>query len=240
MTRLRHLWGAHAAGVHRSAARRTGGSRRAAAISTRAACAPQTAVFFALCVAAISAFAGETRISFLPPPLEGTISLGIYNRDGKLVRVLHREAELAEFEVAADALRTTWDGKNDAGEPLPPGKYSARGFAVGDLRVEQVAPGSAGANKLSVKLTANPLSGGKRETVELAGGYDEDGTFLETLDGLPLFTVDEALGIFTVSLAQRGEKSIELCENDGDTTDCFAVNGVDQMMAFDAGDFELK
>lgn len=77
-------------------------------------------------------------ISFLPPPLEGSISLGIYDTKGKLVRVLHREADFDEFEVGSDALKTTWDGKNDAGESLPPGKYHARGYAVGDLKVEGV------------------------------------------------------------------------------------------------------
>src|SRR5712692_764948 len=61
----------------------------------------------------------SVRISFLPPPLEGTISLGIYDSSGQLVRVLHQEAELDEFTVGADALVTQWDGKNDDGEDLP-------------------------------------------------------------------------------------------------------------------------
>lgn len=182
----------------------------------------------------------DVRISFLPPPLDGTISLGIYDRDGKLVRVLHREAELSDFEVAPDALRTTWDGRNDAGQPLPPGRYSARGFVVGDLHVEQIASANAATNKASVKLIANPLSGGKRQTQDLVAAFDEDGSFLQTPEGLPLFTVDEEPYLVSVSLAQRGEKALEVCENDGDTTDCFVVTGADQMMAFDAGDFELK
>ena len=182
----------------------------------------------------------QVKISFLPPPLEGTISLGIYDRDGKLVRVLHREAELADFEVAPDALRTAWDGKDDGGAQMPPGKYSAHGFAIGELHVEQITGTASATNKASVKLVANPLTGTKRQTVEIIAGFDEDGSFLQTTDGLPLFTVDEAQDIARVSLAQRGDKSLELCQNDGDTTDCFAITGVDQMMAFDAGDFELK
>ena len=56
------------------------------------------------------------RISFVPPPLEGTISLGIYDNTGKLVRVLHQEAKLNEFAIGADALVTQWDGKNDEDE----------------------------------------------------------------------------------------------------------------------------
>ena len=82
--------------------------------------------------------ARSVRISFLPPPLDGTISLGIYDAKGKLVRVLHREADINEFKIGADALWTTWDGKDDAGENVPAGKYSAHGFVVGDLKIEGV------------------------------------------------------------------------------------------------------
>ena len=80
----------------------------------------------------------SVRITFLPPPLDGTISLGIYDAKGKLVRVLHREADINEFNIGTDALSTTWDGKDDAGENVPAGKYSAHGFVVGDLKIEGV------------------------------------------------------------------------------------------------------
>src|SRR5947207_1244970 len=63
------------------------------------------------------------RISFVPPPLDGTISLGVYDAKGNLVRVLFREADINEFTIGNDALTTSWDGKNDSGENVPPGKY---------------------------------------------------------------------------------------------------------------------
>src|SRR2546423_6244772 len=78
------------------------------------------------------------RISFVPPPQDGTISLGVYDAKGKLVRVLFREADINEFNIGSDSLSTTWDGKDDAGENAPPGKYSAHGFVVGDLKIEGV------------------------------------------------------------------------------------------------------
>src|SRR2546423_13508845 len=78
------------------------------------------------------------RVSFVPPPLDGTISLGVYDAKGKLVRVLFREADINEFNIGSDSLSTTWDGKDDAGENVPPGKYSAHGFIVGDLKIEGV------------------------------------------------------------------------------------------------------
>src|SRR6266404_8714275 len=80
----------------------------------------------------------SVRISFLPPPLDGTISLGIYDAKGKLVRTLYREADINEFNIGTDALSTTWNGKDDAGENVPAGKYSAHGFVVGDLGIEGV------------------------------------------------------------------------------------------------------
>jgi hypothetical protein len=84
------------------------------------------------------AVARNIRVSFVPPPLDGTISLGIYDAKGKLVRTLFREADINEFTIGNDALSTTWDGKDDAGQDLPPGKYTGHGFIVGDLKIEGV------------------------------------------------------------------------------------------------------
>ena len=82
--------------------------------------------------------ARSVRVTFLPPPLDGTISLGIYDAKGKLVRVLKREADINEFNVGNDALWTTWDGKDDAGNNAPAGRYNAHGLVVGDLKIEGV------------------------------------------------------------------------------------------------------
>ncbi len=78
------------------------------------------------------------RLHFVPPPMEGTISLGIYDAGGKLVRVLDREDGIEDFTAGHDALETTWDGNDDHGQSLPAGKYHARGFLVGDLKIEGV------------------------------------------------------------------------------------------------------
>src|SRR5262245_30797293 len=57
--------------------------------------------------------ARNVRISFVPPPMEGTISLGIYDQSGRLMRVLHQNAQLDDFVIGADALVTQWDRKDD-------------------------------------------------------------------------------------------------------------------------------
>ena len=68
----------------------------------------------------------------------GTISLGIYDQSGKLVRVLHQNAQLNDFTIGADALVTRWDGRDDNARDLPGGKYHARGYLIGQIKVEDL------------------------------------------------------------------------------------------------------
>ena len=77
-------------------------------------------------------------ITFLPPPIENaTYSLGIYDaKTGKLVRRLCEAAGQDTFKIGLNGLNTSWDGKDDDGKPLAPGRYAARGYAVGALKVE--------------------------------------------------------------------------------------------------------
>jgi hypothetical protein len=354
------------------------------------------------------------RISFVPPPLDGTISLGVYDAKGKLVRVLFREADINEFNIGSDSLSTTWDGKDDAGENVPPGKYSAHGFVVGDLKIEGVgfffndwitsadgprfshirsltmrdtnlllsvdlvppdqghvlydvadktlslkdtdsetngdasasaagrdgtrwviegaevkqlsangeflrrlpvspnepqpkaiaaslkedriylleenekvqrlralslvATKSEGAeqavsewkvdfeksivahknfsvvngkpvttpaeenlpDKVKVKLQANPLLNDDRVTVEMMIGLDDDGSFIKAVDGLPLCTISETQNLSRGLLVARGANGLEVFQDDGAVVEQFRVSGVDEMMSFDCGGFELK
>jgi hypothetical protein len=185
------------------------------------------------------------RISFVPPPLEGSISLGVYDKAGKLVRILHAEANLTEFIIGADALVTQWDGKNDNAEDLPTGKYRARGYVVGPLKVQdlgQVAgsPPQNSAASVKVKLMPNPLEGDKRSMIDVAAGFDSDGSYLETADGLPLFTVSESPNLTRVLVVKNGDKSVDIWQDDGSGFHRFRIPNLDKMMAFDCGGFELR
>jgi hypothetical protein len=190
--------------------------------------------------------ARAVRISFVPPPSEGTISLGIYDRNGKLVRVLHQEANLDEFAIGADALVTQWDGKNEDGEDLPAGKYRARGYLVGALKVGDLGPiaespsQNSSSASVKVKLMPNPLANNKRSTIDVAAGFDTDGSYLKTTDGLPLFTVSESSNLSRVSVAKAGDKSVEIWQDDDAGFHRFRVSNVDKMSAFDCGEIELK
>ena len=190
--------------------------------------------------------ARSVRISFVPPPLEGRISLGIYDAKGKLVRVLNRQSDLNDFKIGADALVTQWDGKNDSGEDLPAGKYHARGYLVGPLKVEDVSQTAASPvennsiTSVKVKLAPNPLANDHRAIVDLAAGFDSGGSYLKTNDDLPLFSVNESPNLIQVSIMKNGDKSVDIRQTDGTGSRQFRVSNVDQMMAFDCGEFELK
>jgi hypothetical protein len=190
--------------------------------------------------------ARSVLISFVPPPLEGTISLGIYDKNGKLMRVLHQESELNEFTIGADALVTQWDGKNESGEDLPPGKYRARGYLVGHLKVEDLGPPATPASEnnatasVKVKLMPNPLDNEKQSIVDLGVGFDNDGSYLKTTDDLPLLTVSETPNLVRVLIAKNSDRSVTIWQDDGAAIHRFRVSNVDKMMAFDCGEFELK
>jgi len=188
----------------------------------------------------------SVRISFLPPPLEGTISLGIFDASGKLVRVLVQEGDVDEFEVGADALVIKWDGKNDKDEDLPAGKYHARGYLVGHMKIEDLGAAENppadlnGADHVAVKLVPNSLSKAAPLTVDLAVGVEDETIFLKTTDGLPLLTVIEAPQVARVGVTKNGEKAVDVWADGGSATEQLRVSNIDKMMAFDCGEIELK
>jgi hypothetical protein len=188
--------------------------------------------------------ARSVRLSFLPPPMEGTISLGIYNEAEQLVRVLHQEAEFDEFAIGADALVTKWDGKDDDGFELPPGKYSAHGFLVAPIKVEEIvttnSPPTEMANNVRLKLIANPLENNDRPVIDIAVGFDDENAFLRSGEGLPLATIAQTGDIKRAWVTQRSDKSLDAFLDNGISLRQFHVSGAGKMMAFDCGEFELK
>jgi hypothetical protein len=185
------------------------------------------------------------RISFVPPPMEGTISLGIYDQAGKIVRVLHQNAQLNDFEIGADALVTRWDGKDDKNQDLPSGRYHARGYLVGPLKREDLGESSPPPTQIEgtvvkVLLVRNPLRKDKRPVVELGIGFNSKESYLKTSDGLPLFKVSETPNVTRAGIAANSKNAVDIWHDDGTSVHQFRISNVDQMMAFDCGEFELK
>ena len=176
--------------------------------------------------------------------MDGTISLGIYDQANKLVRVLHQNAQLNDFTIGPDALVTRWDGKNDGNQDSPSGRYHARGYLVGPLKREDLGetspPPEIEANAVKVRLVRNPLRKDKRPVVELGIGFNSEGSYLKTSDGLPLFKVNETSNVTRAGIAAKSENAVHIWQDDGTNVHQFRVSNVDQMMAFDCGEFELK
>jgi hypothetical protein len=189
--------------------------------------------------------ARSVRISFIPPPMDGTISLGIYDQAGKLVRVLHQNAQLNDFTIGPDSLVTRWDGKDDEHQDSPSGRYHARGYLVGPLKREdlgETSPPSTHieANVTKIRLVRNPLRKDKKPVVELGIGFNSEGSYLKTSEGLPLFKVSETSNVTRAGIAAKSENAVDIWQDDGTSVYQFRISNVDQMMAFDCGEFELK
>jgi hypothetical protein len=79
------------------------------------------------------------QLMFVPPPVEGALSLGIYDSRGKLVRVLKKSASIDSFKSGLNGLFVEWDRNDSQGKPTPPGRYYARGVLIGDVKIEGIA-----------------------------------------------------------------------------------------------------
>src|SRR5215471_6825827 len=81
----------------------------------------------------------KDRLMFVPPPVQGVISLGVYDDKGKLVCVLKKGATIDSFKSGLNGLFIDWDKNDLQGNPVPSGKYFARGVLVGDVKIAGVA-----------------------------------------------------------------------------------------------------
>jgi hypothetical protein len=161
------------------------------------------------------------------------------------VRILHQNAQLNDFTIGPDSLVTRWDGKDEGHQDLPTGRYHARGYLVGPLKREDLGETSPlspeiEANVAKIRLVRNPLRKDKRPVVELGIGFNSEGSYLKTSDGLPLLKVSETPNVTGAGIAAKSENAVDIWQDDGTSVHQFRISNVDQMMAFDCGEFELK
>jgi hypothetical protein len=74
----------------------------------------------------------------------------------------------------------------------------------------------------------------------LAIGFDADGSFLQTADGLPLRTISDTPHLMRAVLGRPNDNTIDVFQDDGAVVEQFRVSNLAEMIAFDCGDFELK
>nr|MBA2623082.1 hypothetical protein [Chthoniobacterales bacterium] len=141
---------------------------------------------------------------------------------------------------------TLIETKNEAGKPVSDWKvgFEKKILAHKDFGIEGAKPvitgGKTPPEKVAIKLGPNLLVNDAKASVEVSVGHDESGSFLKTADGLPLQTISETPNLIRVILSPHGEKSIDVFQDDDAVVEQFRISGLDQMMAFDCGAFDLN
>jgi hypothetical protein len=78
------------------------------------------------------------QLMFIPPPVQGVISLGVYDEKGKLVKVLKKAADISSFKASLNGLYVDWNWTDAEGKPVPGDRYFARGVLIGDIGVKGI------------------------------------------------------------------------------------------------------
>ena len=102
------------------------------------------------------------------------------------------------------------------------------------------APSPSSPQKIMQQLRPDPLQNDKPGKAELAVGVDADGSFLKTADGLPLRTISDTPNLTRTLLARPNKNTLDVFQDDGAVVEQYRVSNLEQMIAFDCGDFELK
>jgi hypothetical protein len=97
-------------------------------------CAFALALVFA--VSLLHAAPPDTQEIAFAVPGQGLITLGVFNKAGKLVRILHAMDGEEAFRIGLNGYITQWDGRDDAGQKVPAGRYFLRGYLISDVAVE--------------------------------------------------------------------------------------------------------
>ena len=95
-------------------------------------------------------------------------------------------------------------------------------------------------DKIPLKLQPNPLENDKPGALDIAIGIDAKGSFIKTLDGLPLCRVSETPNLKWAAMALEADgKTVTIFQSDGSVIEQFKVTKLSNMAGFDAGDFDF-
>ncbi len=93
--------------------------------------------------------------------------------------------------------------------------------------------------KILIKLQPNPLVQDASTAAEVTVVREAGGSFLYAADGLPLCRLTDTPGLKWVSVVRDG-KNLTLLQSDGAVVEEYRLGKLNNLMAFDAGDYEWQ
>ncbi len=78
----------------------------------------------------------QISVELAAPPLDGTVSIGVFDASNKCIRVLSKSADSESIPSALNGFLVVWDGLTSDGTVAPKGDYEIRGVTVGDVTVQ--------------------------------------------------------------------------------------------------------
>lgn len=192
------------------------------------------------------------------PGMEGPVTMAIFSREGKRVRLLHRDAAVETIPAGLNGLIMTWDGKDDRGIDVPAGTYRARGLVHGPIRSSALPAVSPRAfrsdgeeslwqyhpfppNRITLRAAEDELLE-TRPLLAIGAVSRSDAIDLEA-EGLPLVTisVDPGKDPAAVHLNHGGREGTALLSvGRGRCDETFTVTGLDRIVPLEAGTLEVS
>lgn len=190
------------------------------------------------------------------PALEGPVTMGIFSEQGRLVRLLYRDAAIETLPSGLNGLIMTWDGKDDRGLDVPAGTYRARGLVHGPLRSaalpffapmtfppqpEEEPASPFPADRIVLRAAEDELLE-SRPQLSLRAVNRGDQVTLEA-EGLPLVTVPLIAGPAPAkALCNHGSRAgtAVLGVERGKFREGYLVNGLDRIVPMEAGRLEVS
>ena len=196
------------------------------------------------------------RFAVALPEMEGPLTLGIFSPEGKLVRLLYRDAPIDSIPAGLNGLLISWDGKDDSGVEVREGIYHARGLVHGkmtasvmphsdDSSLQEIAERSPAfmsailSQDRMVVLAASDALHEKRVPISVEASC-QNGKIVITAEGLPILEITlksfrEAVNpaIWLNQGSRMGTAELAVISTEG--KESFMITGLDQIVPLDAG-----
>ncbi len=113
-------------------------------------------------------------------------------------------------------------------------------FFERNIRTASPVPTLENSSTTEIILVDNPLVPSKLQKAKLRASYDEKGSYLALADGLRLRKVSEQANLKAAGLVKSKTANVlAFYQYDEAAWDEFSIDGANNMMAFDAGEFEM-